>query len=59
MEGSMAPKHYAAGGYIAVSYPGTGGAVGTTRINTKTHGEGRLFVFYVDRRTNWRTAGNI
>lgn len=59
MDGSATPKHYVDPDYVAVSFPGTGGAIGTTRICPKTAGEGRLFIFYIDKRTNWRTDGQI
>jgi len=40
-------KYYPSTDYISVGH------------NVRTAGEGTLFIFYIDKRTNWRTAGNV
>jgi hypothetical protein len=44
---NTAGKYFADPDFISVSH------------NVRNSGEGRLFVFYIDKRTNWRTYGNI
>jgi hypothetical protein len=51
VDGDVVPmtsgKYYATTDYISVGH------------NKRTAGEGSLFIFYIDKRTNWRTVGQF